>query len=420
MRRITAIAILLLVTSASASARQPNADYRARRDRLASKLAGGVLIFFASTEEEGQNATSGFRQNEDFYYLTGWSEPGAGVVISANTQILFLPARNATQERWTGPKLAADSPDAKRVTGFDRVEVLDRMRDELVRILPSPSVTVLTDVEARVPIDWLRRANAFPNYVTFADAKPLIADLRLIKDAGELELIRRATDATVRAHRAALQAMRPEMPENEMAGLIEHEFRKAGAEGPAFSSIVGSGPNSTVLHYSANNGTIRDGDVVVMDIGAAYGMYASDVTRTLPANGRFTPRQREIYEVVLGAQKAAVAAFKAGKSTIGRTSENSLYRVAMDYIEARGKLGKYFIHGLSHYVGLAVHDAGSNSKPLAPGMVFTIEPGIYIPEEKIGVRIEDTYVVKSDGTLDCLSCAAPKEADEIEKLMARR
>lgn len=418
MRRLlTALLLVSISVPLTAFERQPNADYRVRRERLAEKLESGVLVLFASTEEEGQNSYGVFRQNNDFFYLTGLNEPGAGLVLAGAsaerpyTEILFLPGRNVSQERWTGPKLTASSPDAKSRTGFDRVETLDRMRDELVQIVPSPTATVYTDVSSRgstpstVPIEWLRRANAFPNYVSYADAKPLIAQLRLTKDQGEIALIRKATNATVAAHQAARRALRPGMTENELAGLIEYEFRRGGCQSPAFSSIVASGANSTVLHYTANRGTMAEGDVVVIDIGAECSHYASDVTRTLPVSGRFTPRQREIYDIVLAAQKAAVDAFEPGVSTIGRTAPNSLYRVAYDHIESHS-LGKYFIHGLSHYVGLAVHDAGKQDAPLAPGAVFTIEPGIYIPEERIGVRIEDVYLVREDGTLECLSCAA--------------
>ncbi len=401
------IALILLLSTSALYA----TDYHARRERLASKLGKGTLVLFASTEEEGQNATRGFRQNENFYYLTGWNEPGAALVVAAGTEILFLPAHNVSQERWTGPKLGADSPDAAQLTGFAKVGVLDHLRDELVRILPSPMATVYTDLGAStpsaIPIEWLKRANAFPNYVSFRDAKPIIADLRTVKDADEIALMRKAVDATVAAHAAAAREVKPGKTENEIAGVIEYEFRRRGCEGPAFSTIVGSGASSTVLHYSALSGTMRDGDLVVIDIGAECGMYASDVTRTLPVSGRFTPRQREIYDIVLEAQKAAIAAFQSGLSTMGRTSPNSLYRIAYDSIEKHG-LGKYFIHGLSHYVGLEVHDAGDGSKPLQPGAVFTIEPGIYIPEERIGVRIEDTFLVRADGSLECLSCGAPK------------
>lgn len=404
--RLSMALILLLSTSALYAT-----NYHARRERLASKLGKGTLVLFASTEEEGQNATRGFRQDENFYYLTGWNEPGAALVVAAGTEILFLPAHNVSQERWTGPKLGADSPDAAGLTGFAKVGVLDHLRDELVRILPSPMATVYTDLGAStpsaVPMEWLKRANAFPNYVSFHDAKPLIAELRTVKDADEIALLRKAADATVAAHAAAAGEVKPGKTENEIAGVIEHEFRKHGCEGPAFSTIVGSGASSTVLHYSKLSGTLRDGDVAVIDIGAECGMYASDVTRTLPVSGRFTPRQRQIYDIVLEAQKAAIAAFQSGVSTMARTSPNSLYRVAYDTIEKHG-LGKYFIHGLSHYVGLEVHDAGDPSKPLQPGAVFTIEPGIYIPEERIGVRIEDTFLVRAGGTLECLSCGAPK------------
>lgn len=413
MRRIVIAIALLTALPLLAFERQPNADYKARRDRLAAKLGKAVLVLFAATEAEGQNATRGFRQNDDFYYLTGSSEPGAALVVSAETQILFLPAHNASQEKWTGPKLGAESADAKSVTGFERVEVLDKLRDELVKILPSPTVTIHT-TPGSVPIQWLQRANAFPNYVTFTNAAPLIAELRVTKDAGEIALLRKAALATVESHKAAARAVKPGITENEVAAVIEYEYRRRGAEGPAFSSIVGSGFNSTVLHYSSNAGTMKDGDVVVIDIGGEYSMYAADVTRTLPVNGKFTPRQREIYDIVLAAQKAAVDAFKSGTSTIGRTSPNSLYKVAMDYINTHGKdlhgqpLGQYFIHGLSHYVGLAVHDAGDTATPLQPGAVFTIEPGIYIPEESLGVRIEDTYLVREDGGLECISCGAAK------------
>jgi Xaa-Pro aminopeptidase len=412
--------------------RQANADYHARREHLAGKLdSSTAALLFANSEAEGQNATGGFRQNDDFYYLTGWNEPGAAVLIApANdkhgyTEILLLPAHNVSQERWTGPKLGAESAEATRVTGFDRVDVLDKLREDLVATLPSPRAEVFTDGSS-MPIEWLKRANAFPNYTTFKDVKPLVAELRLIKDAGELALIRKASDATVEAHKAAMRATKPGMTENELSAIMQYEFQRRGCELPAYSPIVGSGLNSTVLHYSENAGTMQSGDLVVLDVGGEYSRYATDVTRTLPVSGRFTPRQREIYDIVLRAQQAAVDAFKAGTSTIGRMAPNSLYKIAYDYINTHGHdlhdqpLGQYFIHGLSHYVGLAVHDAGDNTTPLQPGAVFTIEPGIYIPEEKLGVRIEDTYAVGADGKLQCLSCGVVKVAADVEKAMARQ
>jgi len=423
--------------------RQPNPDYRARRQALAAKIKGGVVVLFAAVEAEGPNNLYGFRQNDNFFYLSGWAEPGAALLIAPAaeaaagspahpyTEILFLPARNPFQERWTGPKLGPENANAASASGFARVEALDKMRDEIVQLLPQPVAAVYSDLPAYGetspspgPLDWLKRANAFAGRITFQDGKPLLASLRTFKDAGEIERIRKTTDASVAAHLAAMHAMRPGITEREISALMQYEFGKRGCERPAYSPIVGASFNSTVLHYSDDSATIKAGDVVVLDVGGEYSMYATDITRTLPASGKFTARQREIYDIVLGAQQAAIAAFHSGKSTMLRDTPNSLYRVAYDYINTHGKdthgdpLGKYFIHGLSHYVGLSVHDSGDYSVPLGPGAVFTIEPGIYIPEENLGVRIEDTLYVDSNDKLVNLSGALPRTADEVEHAMA--
>ncbi|HSA93575.1 MAG TPA: Xaa-Pro peptidase family protein [Terriglobales bacterium] len=446
MRRFLIALLFLSATLAAAMERQPNADYRARRQALAARTNGGVVVLFAPMENEGPNALYGFRQEDNFYYLSGLSAPDAALVISPAveakgdtparpyTEILFLPARNMTQERWTGPKLGPDNAKAAEITGFDRVESLDKMREELARILPAPRVTIYTDVReagARSPstsgIEWLWRANAFPNYVSFADVKPLVHGLRLVKDAGEIELIRKATEASKAAHRAVLPNMKPGMTEQQISALMQYEFLKRGCERPAYAPIVGSGFNGTVLHYSQNSATLADGDLVVMDVGGEYSMYATDITRTLPANGKFTARQREIYEIVLGAQRAVEKAFEQGKSTLARAGgEHSFQKIAYDYINSNGKdkhgqpLGQYFIHGLGHSVGLNVHDPGYASGPIPKGMVFTVEPGIYIPEEKLGVRIEDMYYVDPDGKLVRLTEGLPRTVEEIESEMAKR
>jgi Xaa-Pro aminopeptidase len=421
---------------ASATERQNNADYRARRVALAKVLDGGALVLFAPTEAEGQNDLYGFRQDDDFYYLTGWAEPGAALLINANpySEVLFLAEHNLTQEKWTGPKLGPDDPQAPQKTGFDKVESLDKMHDVLLKILPQPRATVYSDLGANGqttastgPLEWLRRGNSFPNYISLKDAKPLIARLRTVKDAGELQLITRASEASAAAHRAALKAIHPGVNEREISALMQYEFGKRGCERPAYAPIVGSGFYSTVLHYSADDRVMQDGDLVVMDVAGEYSMYASDITRTAPVNGKFTPRQREIYNIVLAAQEAAMHAFQAGKSKLptNRTDPDSLYKVAFDYINSHGKdihgepLGKYFIHGLGHHVGLNVHDANDPTLPLDKGMVFTLEPGIYIPEEKLGVRIEDVFAVGQDGKLIMLSHDLPRTADEVEKAMAK-
>ena len=434
-RKYLFLLVILAGLSACALDRQSNGDYRERRLALAKLMQGGTLVLFAPTEAEGPNNLFGFRQNDDFYYLTGWSEPGAAILISsatdarAYTEILFLPAHNVTQEKWTGPKLGPDSPDATKVTGFDRVEVLDKIRDELVKILPQPRATVFSatgeNSPSTGPLEWLRRTNSFPNYIALRDARPLIAHLRTVKDPGEMALITHAVEASEAGHRAALKAIHPGISEREISALMQYEFDKRGCERPAYAPIVGSGFNSTVLHYSQDSATMQNGDIVVMDVGGEYSMYASDITRTAPVNGKFSARQREIYDIVLGAQEAAIHAFQVGHSKLGGDGPDSLQKVAMDYINSHGKdlhgqpLGKYFIHGLGHHVGLNVHDANDPSLPLDKGMVFTLEPGIYIPEEKLGVRIEDMFYVDQNGKLVMMTRDIPRTADEVERAMAK-
>ena len=438
MRKVLLVCFLLSQLTWALD-RQPNSDFRMRRQSLASKANGGAVLLFASNEAEGPNDLYGYRPDDNFFYLSGWSEPGAALLIvgaadpkdHSYTEILFLPNHNPSQEKWTGPKLGADSPDAGKITGFDHVEVLDNLRSELVRLLPAKKATVYTDVVAdgeisnsAAPLDWLKRANAFPVGVSFQDVRPMLASLRTYKDAGEIERIRHATDASIAAHFAAMRTVKPGVTEREISALMQYEWGKRGCERPAYAPIVGSGFNSTVLHYSDDSGTMQSGDVVVIDAAGEYSMYASDITRTLPVSGKFTARQREIYDIVLGAQQAAIAAFRSGKSSLRKDQPDSLYDVAYNYINSHGKdlhgepLGKYFIHGLSHYVGLNVHDAGDYDVPLGPGAVFTIEPGIYIPEEKLGVRIEDILYVDPDGKLINLTANLPHTADDVEHAMA--
>jgi len=437
------LSLVLWCSPAQARERQPNSDYHARREKLAAKLDAGVALIFAPPEPEGPNDVYGYFPDSNFYYLTGWAEPGAALLVAPSagakddnpahpyTEILFLPTRKYSQERWTGPKLGPDSSNAAQVTGVDRVESLDNMRAELVKLFPSRGAKIYTDVRAAndtsnsaQPLAWLENANAFAVGTSYDDIRPTLASLRMIKDAGEVGLIRKATNASIAAQLAAIRAIKPGVSERVISAILQYEWGKLGCERPAYAPIVGSAFNSTVLHYSADSGTIQNGDVVVMDDAGEYSLYASDITRTVPANGKFTARQREIYDIVLGAQKAAMAAFVSGKSHLQRNQSDTLYDVAYNYINTHGNdlhgepLGKYFIHGLGHFVGLNVHDDGDYTVPLSPGMVFTIEPGIYIPEEKLGVRIEDIYYVDKDGKLIRLTESLPQSANEIEKLMS--
>jgi Xaa-Pro aminopeptidase len=437
--KLFAVSLLLFLgASASALDRQPNSDYHARREALAGKV-GGVIVLFAPMENEGPNDLYGFRQEDNFYYLSGSTEPGAALLIAPAaeakgdkaahpyTEILFLAPRNLIQEKWTGPKLGPENPEAQKITGFDHVEDMAKLPEEVMKVSGVRPV-VYTDVASHdqpsasaEPLEFLKDVNSF---LSFQDVKPLIDSLRTTKDAGEVALIRKAVDASVAAHFAAFKAVRPNVPELEISALMQYEWGKRGCERPAYASIVGSGFYSTVLHYSEDSHVMKSGDLVVIDAAGEYSMYASDITRTLPIGGHFSVRQREIYDIVLGAQQAAEAAFKPGKSTMKRDDPDSLYKVAYDYINSHGKdlhgepLGKYFIHGLGHPVGLNVHDATDPNAPLGPGQVFTIEPGIYIPEENLGVRIEDDYYVDRDGKLSKLSAALPSKAEDVEKEMA--
>jgi len=418
--------------------RQPNADYHARREALAKKV-GGVVVLFAATENDGPNDLYGFRQDDNFYYLSGSAEPGVALLIAsaadakgdtparAYTEVLYLPPRNSTQEKWTGPKLGAENPEAPKMTGFDHVEDMGQLPNDVARYVTGARPVLYTDVASgetsasMKPLEFLKRFNA---YLTFQDVKPMISSLRTTKDVGEVALMRKAVDASVAAHFAAFKAVKPNVNEREISALMQYEWGKRGCERVAYAPIVGSGFYSTVLHYSDDDNIMKSGDVVVIDAAGEYSMYAADITRTLPINGHFTARQREIYDIVLGAQEAAMAAFQSGKSSLRRGGPDSLHQVAFDYINTHGKdlhgepLGKYFIHGLSHYIGLNVHDPNDYNVPLGPGMAFTIEPGIYIPEENLGVRIEDDYYVDQDGKLIKLSGALPSKAEDVEKLMA--
>jgi Xaa-Pro aminopeptidase len=254
--------------------------------------------------------------------------------------------------------------------------------------------------------------------------------LRMIKSPAEIELIRKATDASIAAQLAGMRAIKPGVRERTIAGIEVATMLENGCERVSYPAIVGSGIHSTTLHYSENSERMSEGDVVVIDAAGEYSMYASDLTRTMPVSGHFTDRQREIYNIVLGAQQAARDAFVAGQSRMGSVLKRGpnadrtfLDKVAYDYINSHGKdlhgqpLGKYFLHTLGHSVGIDVHDPYDYDQPFAAGAVFTIEPGIYIPEEKLGVRIEDTFYVDEQGKLIDLGEKLPHTAEEVEAAM---
>jgi len=366
--------------------KEPAAEYRARRVRLAQRIKGNVLVLRAAPDQELVK----YQPERNFYYLTGFDEPSAILLLDAASdppqEFLFLPERQPADERWTGAKLGPGA-EAEKTTGFAKVLATSELDATLKQVSEhAKSVYGLNDVRND------------------------IAYLRQVKSATEIALLEKAIQITLQAEQAAAKTIAPGVMEYQVEAALEFEFRRNGAERPGFPSIVGSGPYSTVLHYDKSERRMQTGEVVVVDIGAEYGGYSADVTRTYPVSGKFSARQRELYQIVLDAQKAAIAKVKPG----ARISD--LHQAAMGYIRLKG-YDKYFIHGTSHHIGLEVHDAGDASRPLEPNMVVTIEPGIYIPEEQIGIRIEDDVLVTPAGYR--VLSDFPKEPAEVEALVKR-
>jgi len=386
--------------------------YRERRQKLMQRLGGGVAVLYSRGEED----RDGFLQDSDFHYLTGVDDPGAVLVLSPDERVykewLFLKPRDQDDERWHGER--ADIGDALRKdTGFERILRTTALNGRLVALLRNTRTLHQinqADLGKTAPERELygKLQAAIPE-INVKDRTDLLPYLRSVKEPREIERMERAVAATLSAHRVAARSIRPNVQENWVEGLVGLEFKRAGAVRPAFSSIVGSGRNSTVLHYPKHDQAIAPGSLVVVDIGADYGHYAADVTRTYPADGTFTAEQRAIYDVVLRAQQAAMDMIRPG------VYYEDLNHKAEQVIAAAG-YRDYFIHGLGHFVGLDVHDAGLYSKPLEAGMVITVEPGIYIPQKSLGVRIEDEVLVTAKG-YRLLSGGVPRDAAGIEKLM---
>jgi Xaa-Pro aminopeptidase len=402
-------------------------EYQSRRKAYSEQTKDGVTVLFNSLEDELRE----FLEDKNFYYLTGASIPEAVLVLSPSHdqhhETMFIPDRNLSQEKWTGVKPEPGTKTAE-LLGIERVLPLSQFQSELMNLSASRRIyTTLSHATNNRPVsvqDQLvsRLKDILPFY-EFLDAAPAIAQLRMKKSESELKYIRRAIQITEDGHQAAASMIQPQRFEYEIEAALEYQFRRQGSARPAFPSIVGSGPNSVVLHYDKNSRRALVGEVVVVDIGAEFEEYAADVTRTYPVSGKFSERQKEIYNIVLEAQEAALKEVKPG-AVIAKSGP--IHKAAYDYINSHGKdskgnaLGQYFIHGTSHHLGLEVHDAVDTvSKPLEPGMVITVEPGIYLPDEDLGVRIEDDVLVTATG-YELLSKNVPRTSDGIEQYMRQR
>jgi Xaa-Pro aminopeptidase len=427
--------------------REPNSVYAERRAKLAAQIDGPIVLWgFTGREESSQ--TYVFEQEENFYYLTGHNEEGAGLIIlppshdgngitgsdkwGPKREILFLPEKNTAKEKWNGVRMSPSDPGIEAHTGFSVVKPFKEMRasvEKLADFYHSMCTILPYEKELggypheKAVVDWLQLA--VPQ-VKLKDVRVSIATMRQIKSPGEIAFLKRAIDLSFAAQLEAMRMMRPGLYEYQVAAKMVEIHAMGGSETEGYAPIVGAGPNSTALHYDKLSRKIEDGDIVVMDVAAQFSGYSADITRTIPASGKFTPRQREIYDIVLGAQNAALAAVKPGAYFSCKGKGEGLFNIARDYINSHGqdlhgkRLGQYFIHGLGHDIGLNVHDPGDSSgpcKPFEPGMVVTVEPGIYIPEESLGVRIEDDILITESG-YKLLSERLPRDPEEIEKIMA--
>lgn len=414
-----------------------------------------VAIIASAREATRSNDTHyRYRQDSDFLYLTGFDEPEAIAVIAParaeQKYTLFVRPRDPEREIWDGRRSGVEG--ARREYGADAAFPISEFAEKLTDLLngatnlyyrigdgnPELDETIIRQIRTLRAAG--RRGKSAPEAVI--DTATIIHEMRLFKTEEEIELMQRAADIAAEGHIEAMKQARPGMQEYEIEALVEYVFRKQGASGPAYNSIVGGGANATVLHYINNDATLRDGDLLLIDAGAEYRGYASDITRTFPVNGRFTEAQREIYDLVLSTQVACVERVRPGQSvdelkdysiellTEGMVRLGLLKGEPKELIKEE-KYKQFYMHGLGHFLGLDVHDVGryhikDEARRLEPGMVMTVEPGLYIaldtkdiPEKYlgIGVRIEDDVLVTKDGNR-VLSSKAPKQAEEIEEVMA--
>ncbi len=364
----------------------PRDEFRERREKLRQAYPKSAILLQGAGDRDRPDLRSGFVQEPNFFYLTGWNQAGAALLLlpegTEPREILFLPDHDERRERYEGRRAAAQDDGLDKLTGFAVVRSATRIEEE----------------SARHPVLRLK------------DVGAEIAKMRQKKSAREVGLIERAVEASVEGHLAAWRRAQNGVREYQVAAAATGVFLDRGCERNAYPPIVGAGPRGVILHYNANAQPLRDGELLLMDMGAECAYYAADLTRTIPVKGRFSARQKELYQAVLGAQKAAIAAVRPGATL------PSLTRVAREYFEKRG-LEVHFTHAIGHHVGLEVHDPGPAAE-LEPGMVITIEPGLYLAEEGIGIRIEDMVLVTETGGR-VLSAGLPKEIGEIEKRLAK-
>lgn len=407
--------ILLVLAQWLSAADVTLKEYATRRDQLRQALPDSVVVLWAYAPDAEFHDRNGFFQDPNFYYLSGWQQPQAAMILCSSCpegerELFFLPKRNARREIYDGPMVAPGDRDAKQRTGFDLVLPEEQLEQRLAKAL-SHATQLYTLFDGHE--DQLSRLAPLR---TVKDVRASITALRLKKSAAELDLLQRAVDASIAAHLESWKVTKPGLSEYEVSAAMQKTYYALGCERNGYAPIVGSGPNSVILHYNQNRRRMDAGDVLLMDVGAECAMYTADITRTIPVNGKWTPRQKQIYDMVLAAQNAVLAAAKPGVML------KDLSQIARDALNKFGKgpadkpWAEYLPHGVSHHIGLDVHDPFDPTIPLAEGNVITVEPGLYIAAEKIGIRIEDMIVITKDGAR-LMTGALPREAGEIERRM---
>lgn len=442
----------------------PSADispFAARRQRLMERMradGGGIAILTTAPEAlRNRDADYPYRHDSDFFYLTGFTEPGAWLVLIAGATdraLLFCRARHVEQEIWEGRRFGPQA--AAEYFGFDDAYALDAL-DDLVPTLMRDQPTLYAPLASDKRSDgrlhrWLatardtsRDGQAPP--ARQQDIRPILAEMRLIKDAAEIAAMRRAAKISAGAHARAMRATRVGMREYELEAELLYEFRRHGAQAVAYNSIVAAGANACVLHYPAGDALLRDGDLVLIDAGCEFDSYASDITRTFPVNGRYSGPQRALYDLTVAAQQAAAQATAPGRGwNDGHDAavrvlaqgmlDLKLLKGSLDGAIESGDYRRFYMHRTGHWLGLDVHDVGDYRQPgagrgaerpwrkLESGMMLTIEPGIYVrpaddvPQAywNIGIRTEDDALVTDEGC-ELISRGVPVQADEIEALM---
>ncbi|ATA20757.1 aminopeptidase P [Gibbsiella quercinecans] len=430
-------------------------EFHNRRQALLAKMAPASAAVIFAAPEATRNADSEYpyRQSSDFWYLTGFNEPEAVLILvksdeTHNHSVLFNRVRDLTAEIWFGRRLGQEAAPAR--LGVDRALPFDEINDHLYLLLNGLNVVyhaqgeyAYADAILYGALEKLRKGfrQNLQAPATVTDWRPWLHDMRLFKSPEEIGVMRRAGEITALAHTRAMETCRPGMFEYQLEAEIHHEFTRHGARYPSYNTIVGSGENGCILHYTENASQMRDGDLVLIDAGCEYQGYAGDITRTFPVNGSFSTAQRAVYDIVLASLYKALALFRPGTSIrevtedVVRVMVSGLVKLGVMHGEVEQLIAEqahrqFFMHGLSHWLGLDVHDVGHYGTPsrerlLEPGMVLTIEPGLYIapnadvpPEYRgIGIRIEDDILITADGN-ENLTASVVKDADDIEALMA--